>query len=83
MNFSVHFDDATLERLNAAVKRSGLTRNRIISVAVQDWLARNEEKDWSAGLKAHYRNPAPELAEETVEFQAWRDAMPPKPEPAW
>jgi metal-responsive CopG/Arc/MetJ family transcriptional regulator len=83
MNFSVHFDDATLERLNAAVKRSGLTRNRIISVAVQEWLARNEEKDWSASLKAHFRNPAPELAEESVEFQAWRTAMPVKPEPSW
>jgi metal-responsive CopG/Arc/MetJ family transcriptional regulator len=83
MNFSVHFDDATLERLNAAVKRSGLTRNRIISVAVQEWLARNEEKDWSASLKAHFRNPAPELAEETVEFQAWRDSLPAKAEPRW
>jgi hypothetical protein len=83
MNFSVHFDEATLERLNAAVKRSGLTRNRIISVAVQEWLGRNEEKDWSASLQAHFRNPAPELAEETVEFQAWREAMPVKREPSW
>jgi hypothetical protein len=72
MNFSVHFDDATIERLRAAVKRTGITRNRIISLAVQEWLSRNEEKDWSPALKAHFGNPAPELAEETIEFQAWR-----------
>jgi predicted transcriptional regulator len=83
MNFSVHFDDALLERLNAAAKRSGITRNRIISLAVADWLARNDEKDWSASLKAHFRNPAPELAEETLEFQAWRDQAPSKDEPRW
>ncbi len=62
MNFSVHFDDQTLERLNAAVKRVGLTRNRIIGKAVQDWLDRNEQKDWPEALKAHFRNPAPELS---------------------
>ncbi len=83
MNFSVHFDDVTLERLNAAVKRLKLTRNRIISLAVQEWLARNEEKDWSAALKAHFRNPAPELAEDAVEFQAWRQSLPVKEEPRW
>ena len=83
MNFSVHFDDALLERLNAAAKRAGLTRNRIISLAVAGWLAQNDEKDWSAGLKAHFRNPAPELAEETIEFQGWRDQAAKKDEPRW
>jgi len=83
MNFSVHFDDALLERLNAAVKRSGITRNRIISLAVADWLVRNDEKDWSASLKSHFRNPAPELAEETLEFQGWREQAPRKDEPRW
>jgi hypothetical protein len=83
MNFSVHFDEAAVERLNAAAKRSGLTRNRIIGLAVQEWLARNEEKDWSPALKAHFRNPAPELAEETLEFQAWRAQMPPDSGPQW
>ena len=45
MNFSVHFDDATVERLNKAVERVDLTRNRIIVKAVQEWLERNEEKN--------------------------------------
>ncbi|WP_020650423.1 hypothetical protein [Solimonas variicoloris] len=76
MNFSVHFDDETIERLNRAVARVGLTRNRVITLAVQDWLARNEEKDWPAVLKSHFGNPAPELTEETLDFQAWREALP-------
>ncbi len=75
MNFSVHFDEATLERLNGAVERVGLTRNRIIVTAVQEWLERNEEKDWPQTLKAHFRNPAPESNEETLDFQAWRAAL--------
>jgi hypothetical protein len=76
MNFSVHFDDETVARLQHAVARVGLTRNRIISLAVQDWLARNEERDWPPSLKTHFGNPAPELAEDTLDFQAWREAMP-------
>jgi len=76
MNFSVHIDEATLEQLQRAVDRSGLTRNRIIVTAVQEWLARNDEKDWPEALKAHFRNPAPELAEEALDFQAWRSALP-------
>lgn len=83
MNFSVHFDEATLERLNRAVERSGMTRNRIIVTAVQAWLASNEERDWPENLRAHFRNPAPELAEETLDFQAWRDALPVGPEVRW
>lgn len=61
MNFSVHFDDDTLDRLVEAVKRTDLTRNRIIVKAVQEWLERNEERDWPESLKAHFRNPAPEI----------------------
>ncbi len=83
MNFSVHFDEATVERLNKAVERAGLTRNRLIVVAVQDWLARNEEKDWPDLLKRHFGNPAPELAEETLDLQAWRDALPNAQETRW
>lgn len=83
MNFSVHFDDATVERLSKAVERAGLTRNRLIVLAVQDWLARNEEEDWPELLKGHFRNPAPELAEETLDFQAWREALPAEPETHW
>ena len=73
MNFSVHFDDVTVERLNKAVERVDLTRNRIIVKAVQEWLERNEEKDWPESLKAHFRNPAPGLtADETLDAKAWR-----------
>lgn len=83
MNFSVHFDEATLDRLNKAVERFGMTRNRLIVTAVQEWLARNEEKDWPDALKAHFRNPAPELAEETLDFQAWRAAVAAEPGVRW
>lgn len=83
MNFSVHFDEATLERLNQAVERSGMTRNRIIVTAVQEWLARNEERDWPEALRAHFRNPAPELAEDTLDFQAWRAVIPTETEVRW
>lgn len=83
MNFSVHFDDATLDRLNQAVERCGLTRNRIIVTAVQEWLARNDEKDWPEALMAHFRNPAPELTEESLDFQAWREALPTKGGVRW
>jgi hypothetical protein len=73
MNFSVHFDDATVERLNKAVERVDLTRNRIIVKAVQEWLERNEEKDWPEALKAHFRNPSPDpSADESLEAKAWR-----------
>lgn len=73
MNFSVHFDDATVERLNKAVERVDLTRNRIIVKAVQEWLERNEEKDWPESLKAHFSNPAPvPSADEALEAKAWR-----------
>lgn len=83
MNFSVHFDEVTLDRLQRAVERGGMTRNRIIVTAVQEWLARNEEKDWPEALKAHFRNPAPELAEEALDFQAWRAALPAVTELRW
>lgn len=75
MNFSVHFDEATVGRLKAAVERSGLTRNRIIMRAVQEWLDRNEEKDWPPVLREHFRNPAPELREEQVDAEAWRAGL--------
>ncbi|TJY62208.1 CopG family transcriptional regulator [Sinimarinibacterium sp. CAU 1509] len=83
MNFSVHIDEATLERLQRAVDRSGLTRNRIIVTAVQEWLERNDEKDWPEALKAHFRNPAPELTEDALDFQAWRSALPAGPGVRW
>lgn len=83
MNFSVHFDEATIDRLNKAVERAGLSRNRLIVLAVQDWLARNEEKDWPELLRSHFGNPAPELAEETLDFQAWRSTLPSDPGVSW
>lgn len=83
MNFSVHFDEATVERLNKAVERVGVTRNRLIGMAVQEWLARNEEKDWPDTLAAHFRNPAPELAQDTLDFQAWREQLAAPVEPRW
>lgn len=83
MNFSVHFDEATVQRLNKAAERVGLARNRVIAIAVQEWLARNEEKDWPELLAAHFRNPAPELAQETLDFQAWRDQLASPTEPRW
>lgn len=73
MNFSVHFDEATIDRLSKAVDQQGLTRNRIIVKAVQEWLERNEARDWPEALKAHFRNPAPELAAGADdEVKAWR-----------
>lgn len=83
MNFSVHFDEATVERLTAAVAGSGLTRNRIIVTAVQDWLARNEEKDWPPALAEHFRNPAPELAQDTLDTLAWRESLAAEAEAGW
>jgi predicted transcriptional regulator len=83
MNFSVHFDDKTVERLNKAVAQVGLTRNRIIVTAVQDWLEHNEGRDWPAALKAHFRNPAPDLAEETLDFEAWRAEQPTESGTSW
>ena len=72
MNFSVHFDPETVARLNAAVERVGLTRNRIIVHAVKDWLVRNEALEWPEDLRDHWRNPAPELDELPVEFEPWQ-----------
>jgi len=83
MNFSVHFDEPTIDRLGAAVERSGLTRNRIIVQAVREWLERNEEPGWPADLQAHFRNPAPELREEVVDVQAWTAALGREPELRW
>lgn len=73
MNFSVHFDEATIDRLSKAVDRTGLTRNRLIVRAVQEWLERNEARDWPEALKEHFRNPAPELsASPDADVKAWR-----------
>lgn len=83
MNFSVHIDDDTLARLHAAVDRVGLTRNRLIVVAVQEWLARNEARDWPESLRNHFRNPAPALNDETLDVQAWRQALEEAPEVRW
>lgn len=83
MNFSVHFDEPTLDRLAAAVERSGLTRNRIIVQAVREWLERNEEPGWPASLREHFRNPAPELGEEVLDVQAWSAALQPERELRW
>ena len=74
MNFSVHFDAHTLERLSAAVERTGLTRNRIIVRAAQEWLVKNEAEEWPEDLRDHWRNPAPELSAGLVEFEPWRPA---------
>ncbi len=75
MNFSVHFDTDTIARLGEAVERTGLTRNRIIGEAVREWLARNEEPTWPTLLAEHFRNPAPELAQETLDATTWQDAL--------
>ena len=75
MNFSIHIDDETAGRLSAAVERTGLTRNRIIGEAVREWLARNEEPTWPTALAEHFRNPAPELAQETLDTGAWQDSL--------
>jgi hypothetical protein len=83
MNFSVHFDEATLARLARAVARSKLTRNRIVVRAVQEWLDRNEEKDWPRLLRAHFGNPAPELAEAALDDQAWRRELPAEADVRW
>ena len=78
MNFSVHIDIDTVARLAAAVERTGITRNRIIGEAVREWLARNEEPTWPATLAEHFRNPAPELAQETLDGAQWQDALAPE-----
>lgn len=72
MNFSVHFDANTLARLNAVVERGGVTRNRIIVRAVQDWLTRHEDEIWPESLLEHLQNPAPDLDQGAVDFQPWR-----------
>lgn len=72
MNFSVHIDDDTLAALGAAVERTGLTRNRIIVTAIQEWLQRNAEKDWPEALRAHFANPAPERIEDALDLEGWR-----------
>lgn len=83
MNFSVHIDEETLARLQAAVERTGLTRNRLIVLAIQEWLARNEARDWPERLAAHFRNPAPALESEALDLAAWRAQLPPAESPRW
>lgn len=71
MNFSVHFDDETVARLSQAVEQHGLTRNRIIVRAVQEWLARNEDHEWPDALREHLRNPAPDLVAGAPDLKPW------------
>jgi hypothetical protein len=74
MNFSLHLDEDTLERLNRAVERTGQTRNRLIGCAVREWLSRYEASDWPPALREHFRNPAPELQAGVVDFHVWKPA---------
>jgi hypothetical protein len=83
MNFSVHFDDVTVTRLNKAVAQVGLTRNRIIGRAVQEWLDRTEQQDWPELLKSHFSNPAPDLAESPLAAKAWRPIEPAASKARW
>lgn len=71
MNFSVHFDDDTVARLNTAVEQLGIPRNRIITRAVQEWLGRNEDHEWPELLREHLRNPAPELETGAPDLKPW------------
>ncbi|HYA34768.1 MAG TPA: ribbon-helix-helix domain-containing protein [Candidatus Binataceae bacterium] len=46
MNFSVHLDQDTVERLNQTAKESGKTRNALIREAVAQWLALRQSSEW-------------------------------------
>jgi Arc/MetJ-type ribon-helix-helix transcriptional regulator len=46
MNFSVHFNDELVKRLNETAKAKGKTRNALIREAVTEWLERERPKKW-------------------------------------
>ena len=74
MNFSVHIDEETLARVQAAVARVGMTRNRLIVTAVQEWLTRNEARAVLAGTHPAIKAP-PRVAIARTLLQAWVDGF--------
>ncbi len=71
MNFSLHLDDRTLERLNRAVQATGVTRNRLIGRAVQEWLDRHEAAQWPDAVAEHLRNPSGVAGLGAPAFRPW------------
>ena len=62
-----------VDRLRVITAEQNLRVNP--ATGVREWLARNEEPTWPASLAEHFRNPAPELAQETLDTSAWRDSL--------
>lgn len=50
MNFSIHIDDATAERLKREAARRNRTRNAAITEAVKQWLERSQPTEWPQDL---------------------------------
>jgi len=46
MHFNVYIDDQTGRQLTDFAQQSGQTRNALIRIAVQDWLARRNQPQW-------------------------------------
>lgn len=50
MNFSIHIDDRVAEALAKEVRRTGKTRNALISEAVRQYLERSRPSEWPREL---------------------------------
>jgi len=46
MNINIHFDEQTVQQLNAAARKLDESRDALIRKAVSDWLARNSLSLW-------------------------------------
>lgn len=50
MNFSIHIDDVTARRLKEEAARRRQTRNAVITLAVKQWLEREQHTEWPIDL---------------------------------
>ena len=65
--------ESVLAVCDRVLSASGETR--LDETAQARWLARNEARDWPESLRGHFRNPAPALDDDTLDVQAWRQAL--------
>lgn len=52
MNFSIHIDDSAAKDLGTLARRSGKTRNALITEALHSFLDQRKRREWPKAVKS-------------------------------